>query len=70
MNGTEVITRTEEGKWKSESGGMTPVARIATNDMKLSLRWSTISEDGADPTSDGEMQPMELSLPIDPLHLA
>ena len=42
---------------------MTPVARIATHDMRLPLWWSTISEDGADPTSDGEMQRMELNLP-------
>jgi hypothetical protein len=42
---------------------MTPVARIATHDLKLPLRWSTISEDGADPTADGEMQRMELNLP-------
>ncbi len=42
---------------------MTPVARIATHDMKLPLWWSTISEDGADPASDGEMQRMELNLP-------
>ena len=42
---------------------MTPIARIATNDMRLSLRWATISEDGADPTSDGEMQRIEPNLP-------
>ncbi len=35
---------------------ITPVARITTHDMKLPLRWSTISEDGADPTADGEMR--------------
>jgi hypothetical protein len=42
---------------------MTPVARIATHDMRLPLRWSTISEDGADPNSDGEMQRMEHNVP-------
>jgi hypothetical protein len=42
---------------------MTPVARIATHDLKLPLLWSAISEDGADPTSDGAMQRMELNLP-------
>ncbi len=42
---------------------MAPVARIATHDMHLALWWSTVSEDGADPMPDGEMQPMNRSLP-------
>lgn len=42
---------------------ITPVARIATHDLKLPLWWSAISEDGADPIADGEMQRIELNLP-------
>lgn len=42
---------------------MTPVARIATVDMKLPLRWSAISEDGTDPGPHGEMQPMDNAKP-------
>jgi hypothetical protein len=42
---------------------MTPVVRIATHDMRLPVRWSTISEDGADPTSDGELRRMEHNVP-------
>jgi hypothetical protein len=42
---------------------MTPVARIATHEMNLPLWWSAVSEDGADPMPDGEMQRMDRSLP-------
>jgi hypothetical protein len=35
-----------------------PVARITATDPELGLWWSTISEDGADPTPDGKMQRM------------
>jgi hypothetical protein len=35
---------------------MTPVARIATHEMNLPLWWSAVSEDGADPMPNGEMQ--------------
>ena len=38
---------------------VTPVARISTTDMDLPLWWSTVSEDGTDPTPDGKMQRME-----------
>lgn len=36
-----------------------PLARITATDPELGLWWSTVSEDGADPTSDGKMQRME-----------
>jgi len=38
----------------------TPLARIHTNDPKLPLWWSTVSEDGSDPTPDGKMQRMNV----------
>jgi hypothetical protein len=41
---------------------VTPVARIMTTDRKLALWWSTVSEDGSHPTSDGKMQRMEESV--------
>ena len=37
---------------------VTPIAWINTTDMKLPLWWSTVSEDGSDPTPDGKMQRM------------
>lgn len=40
---------------------VTPVARINTSDMKLPLLWSTVSEDGSDPTPDGRMGRIENS---------
>jgi hypothetical protein len=39
----------------------TPVARISGRYEQLSLWWSTQSEDGSDPTPDGEMQRMNES---------
>jgi hypothetical protein len=41
----------------------TPVVLIVTKDPAISLWWSTISEDGADPIPDGKMQRMERGEP-------
>ena len=39
--------------------GVTPIARIATDDMALPLWWCAFSDDGADPAPDGTMQKMQ-----------
>jgi hypothetical protein len=42
---------------------ITPLVRINTTDPKLLLWWSTVTEDGADPTPDGKMERMEREKP-------
>jgi hypothetical protein len=46
----------------------TPVVLIVTKDPNISLWWSTISEDGADPTPDSKMQRMEREEPLQGKH--
>jgi hypothetical protein len=40
---------------------MVPVARIATHETNIPLWWSAVSEDGADPSPNGEMQRIDRS---------
>jgi hypothetical protein len=45
----------------------TPVAWINTGNSNLPLWWSTVSEDGSDPTPDGKMQRMEGKANLNPM---
>lgn len=38
------------------------LSRIATSDLSIPLWWSTISEDGAEPNADGEMQRIDSNI--------